>query len=350
MSAIPSAINTLTELLTHADSQYSLFDLGRQVRPLENGLFRDIELQRQPYPWPLQQQAWLAVHFYQPQEARHYLWFLKFALDEKGLLMSHGPKQFIEQVVTTLGYKLTGELDEEKAQRLAENPYTFRPAQAKMASLHAKLAKQLGQAPSSFYAPLCHYLGHIQEQDWQQLGVQGFADLSERLDEGHNLALVCKAIGQLPQEPLYALCQSLENCAFAPALQGALLERIGKEQECSQANDETIAYLCRALASCPSNSQINNKLLTLLQTHPTPALLLAIAGRLWPYLTQSALRDLYLERLAHQPPSMFAQLFAELVSIPVLRDSLLNKLRDPQRSEALSQAIGQLFRQNTMNR
>ena len=53
----------------------------------------------------------------------------------------------MDQVVETLGYKLTGELDEEKAQRLAENPYTFRPVEAKMASLHAKLARQLEQAP-----------------------------------------------------------------------------------------------------------------------------------------------------------------------------------------------------------
>jgi hypothetical protein len=60
----------------------------------------------------------------------------------------------MDQVVETLGYKLTGELDEEKAQRLADNPYTFRPAEAKMASLHAKLARQLEQALPPTTRPL----------------------------------------------------------------------------------------------------------------------------------------------------------------------------------------------------
>ena len=143
MSATPTAINTLTEFLTQAGTQFQLFDMGRQVRPLASDTFVRIEQQQEPYPWPLQQHAWLGVHFFQPSESRHYLWFLKFALDERGLLMSNGPKLFMDQVVETLGYKLTGDLDEEKAQRLADNPYTFRPAEAKMASLHAKLPTQV---------------------------------------------------------------------------------------------------------------------------------------------------------------------------------------------------------------
>ncbi|MGL5179535.1 MAG: DUF3549 family protein, partial [Aeromonas veronii] len=128
MSATPTAINTLTEFLTQAGTQFQLFDMGRQVRSLASDTFVRIEQQQEPYPWPLQQHAWLGVHFFQPSESRHYLWFLKFALDERGLLMSNGPKLFMDQVVETLGYKLTGDLDEEKAQRLADNPYTFRPA------------------------------------------------------------------------------------------------------------------------------------------------------------------------------------------------------------------------------
>lgn len=213
-----STINTLTEFLTQADTQFQLFDMGRQVRPLASDTFERIEQQQEPYPWPLQQHAWLGVHFFQPAESRHYLWFLKFALDERGLLIASGPKHFMDQVVETLGYKLTGDLDEEKAQRLAENPYTFRPAEAKMASLHAKLARQLEQAPSTYFEGLCHYLAAPTPEGWQTLGVQGFADLAERLQDERNLALVCKALPKLPQEPLYALCQSLENAFIDDAV------------------------------------------------------------------------------------------------------------------------------------
>ncbi|MEG0008283.1 MAG: DUF3549 family protein [Aeromonas sp.] len=338
-----SAINTLTEFLTQADTQFQLFDMGRQVRPLPSDLFARIEQQQEPYPWPLQQHAWLGVHFFQPTEAKHYLWFLKFALDERGLLMAAGPKHFMDQVVETLGFKLTGELDEEKAERLADNPYTFRPAEAKMASLHAKLARQLEQPPSAYYDALGHYLAAPGDDGWQTLGLQGFADLAERLQDERNLALVCKALPRLPKEPLYALCQSLENAPLPPAVQGALLERIGKEQECAEPDPETLAYLCRALASCNGNSLRTNKLLTLLQTQPSPALLLAIAGRLWPDLKSPQLLSLFLEQLALQPSQFFNQVFAELVTLPALRDDMLARLRDPKRSDALGQAIGRLF-------
>jgi len=343
MSATPTHINTLTEFLTQAGTRFQLFDMGRQVRPLASDTFVRIEQQQEPYPWPLQQHAWLGVHFFQPSEARHYLWFLKFALDERGLLVSSGPKHFMDQVVETLGYKLTGELDEEKAQRLADNPYTFRPAEAKMASLHAKLARQLEQAPSAYYEALCHYLAAPDEHGWQSLGLQGFADLAERLQDERNLALVCKALPKLPQAPLYALCQSLENAPLPPAVQGALLERIGKEQECAEPNPETLAYLCRALASCPGSTLRSNKLLTLLQTQPSPALLLAIAGRLWPDLKDAILLGDYLEQLAQQQTPFFNQVFAELVTIPALRNDMLARLRDPERSDALGKAIGRLF-------
>lgn len=338
-----STINTLTEFLTQADTQFQLFDMGRQVRPLASDAFERIEQQQEPYPWPLQQHAWLGVHFFQPAESRHYLWFLKFALDERGLLIGSGPKLFMDQVVETLGYKLTGDLDEEKAQRLADNPYTFRPAEAKMASLHAKLARQLEQAPSAYYEGLCHYLAAPGDEGWQALGLQGFADMAERLQDERNLALVCKALPKLPQAPLYALCQSLENVPLPPAVQGALFERIGKEQETAEPNAETLAYLCRALASCNGNAMRTNKLLTLLQTQPSPALLLAIAGRLWPDLKEPSLLSLFLEQLALQSTQFFNQVFAELVTLPALRNDMLARLRDPERSNALGQAIGRLF-------
>jgi hypothetical protein len=341
-----TAIHTLTDFLTQAETQFQLFDLGRQVRPLDSAEFVRIEQQAIPYPWPLQQHAWLGVHFFQATEEKHYLWFLKFALDERGLLISAGPKHFMDLVAETLGYKLTGDLDDATAKRLADNPYTFRPAEAKMASLHAKLGRQLEQAPSSYYQALCHYLAAPGQDGWQQLGLQGFADFAERLQQESNLALVCKAMARLPDEPLHALCQSLESAALPPALQGALLERLGKEQECASPDPETLAYLCRAFAASATNQARTNKLLTLLETQPSPSLLLALAGRLWPDLQQGPLLDLFLERLADQPTPFFNQVFAELVTLPLLRPQVLAILRSPDRSEALSRAIGRLFNAN----
>jgi hypothetical protein len=157
----------------------------------------------------------------------------------------------MDQVVETLGYKLTGDLDEEKAQRLADNPYTFRPAEAKMASLHAKLARQLEQALPPTTRPSAT-IWRRRGRGWQALGLQGFADLAERLQDERNLALVCKALPRLPQEPLYALCQSLENAPCPRRCRVPCSSASAREQECAEPNAETLAYLCRALASCPA--------------------------------------------------------------------------------------------------
>ncbi|MGL5947725.1 MAG: DUF3549 family protein [Aeromonas sp.] len=342
MSAVSSAINTLSEFLTHAGTEFQLFDLGRQVRPLDSELFTQIEAQQTPYPWPLQQHAWLGVHFFIPG-GQHYLWFLKFPLDEQGLLQSGGPKQFMAQVVELLGQQLTGELDEDKAQQLAQNPFIFRPAEVKLAGVHAKLARQLDNPPSLHLAGLEAYLTAPALGDWQRLGLQGFADLAERVREERYLALTCKALAQLPDAPLYALCQALESVALPPALQGALLERLQAELACTESNDETLAYVCRALASCPLSVQLTQHVARLLTQRPSQSVLLAIAGRLWPSLRDAAVRSAFLEALAGQVPSLFAQVFSELVMLPDLRPHLLAALRDPARSPRLSAAIGRLF-------
>lgn len=338
-----STIDTLTHFLTQAGTEFQLFDLGRQLRPLERARFERIERQEEPYPWPLQQKAWLAVHFHQ-EAGKHYLWFLSFPLDERGLLMSAGPKQFMELVVETLGYQLSGELDEAKAEKLASNPWTFRPAEAKMAALHARLSRQLAQPSSAYLAPLCAYLADPKGDGWQQLGLQGFADLAERISDPDILPLVCKSLPRLPDPVLHALCQSLESVALPPALQGALLERINQEQERGAPNPETLAHLCRAQASCPPQALRRAKLQTLLATQPSPALLLAIAGRLPGDLEDETLLSAFLEALATTEAALFGQLFAELVTLPSLRLQLLGKLRDPHRSEALGRAIGDLFK------
>ena len=92
----------------------------------------------------------------------------------------------------------------------------------------------------------------------------------------------------------------------------------------------------------PGNGLRTNKLLTLLQTRPSPSL----PRHRWPPLARSETPRTarpVLEQLALQPTQFFNQVFAELVTLPALRNDMLAKLRDPERSEALGLAIGRLF-------
>ena len=61
----------------------------------------------------------------------------------------------------------------------------------------------------------------------------------------------------------------------------------------------------------------------------------------WDILT------LYVELLAICEDQPFIGLYSDLVQIPEIREAMLGVLRWPEKSPQLTQAIGQLFGQNT---
>ena len=77
-----SSINALTRFLTQADTQFQLFDMGRQVRPLASDLFVRIEQQQEPYPGRCSNMPGSACTSSSPLSQDTTSWFLKFALDE----------------------------------------------------------------------------------------------------------------------------------------------------------------------------------------------------------------------------------------------------------------------------
>jgi len=69
-------INTLSEFLSKSQSQYRVFDMGRRVQKLSSDTFADFEDAKVPYPYPLQQHAWIAILFWNKQQSnQHYIWF-----------------------------------------------------------------------------------------------------------------------------------------------------------------------------------------------------------------------------------------------------------------------------------
>ena len=214
-------------------------------------------------------------------------------------------------------------------------PYTFRPAEAKMASLHAKAGPPAGAGPFRLLRGALPLSGGAGEEGGSTWGCRALPDLAERLQDERNLALVCRRC-RSSRRHRSTPCAKAWRTRPPPALQGALLERIGKEQECAEPDAETLAYLCRALASCPGNGLRSNKLLTLLQTRPSPSPAARHRGPPLARSEKSALLGLFLEQLALQPTQFFNQVFAELVTLPALRNDMLARLRDPARSEASS--------------
>ncbi|MDH1471111.1 DUF3549 family protein [Shewanella bicestrii] len=330
-------ITTLSQFLTTAKTQFQVYELGRRVQHIDMLAFHQIESLVTPYPYPIQGHAQFAIVFWNESQ-QHFIWFLKLPLDEQGLLSPAPRSQFIEMVLTALGQDPTQPLTDEQQDRLANNPFSFKPSQEKLAVFNALVRKQLGLSASIQYEFAVQYLsGQIATSEWQHIGLQGLSDVCVRLGELDHEQQLLASFDNSAIEVQIALCQCLEHLHLTEALANKLYAKF------VAAPPEYQAYYLRALASHTELSQ--QALAHLQQTERLEANeLISIAGRNWTVLKQELSRSIYLETLARQPQAFFNQIFADIVAIPSLRNHLLGELRNPNRSVQLSQAIGGLFK------
>jgi len=339
-------MNTLTDFLEQAQCQFRVYDLGRIVQKIDNSEFQKVANNEQAYPYPIQQHAFLAITFWQvAAQKEHFVWFLKMPLDEQGLMKITAQTSFIRMVVEAMGENLTADVSDKTQERLASNPFVFKPSAEKLAIFNANMNSVFVRPASSFYpAVQAYFSGSIDNKDWQTLGFQGFADIAARLDYDDNQKKIIAALPTLPEQPLQTLCLCLEN---QTNISTELVEKITEQakQRLHNGQTTTAILLLRAIAS--ANAQGLTK--QLLETQFSSELLhnadwyITIAGRCWTQLQDETLLNRYFEALATHQQALFPQLFADLVAIPSLREKVLKQLRLTARSPALSQAIGLLF-------
>jgi hypothetical protein len=340
------SMNTLTNFLKETQCQYCVYDLGRIVQKINNGEFQKVADNEQAYPYPIQQHAFIALTFWQiAAQKEHFVWFLKMPLDEQGLMKTTAQTSFIRMVVEAMGENLTADMSDKLQERLASNPFVFKPSAEKLAIFNANINVDFIRPASSFYLPVQDYFsGKHDWQQWHSLGFQGFADISARLSHEHNQLDIINALDSLPEQPLQTLALCLEN---QENISATLAEKIAQQstKRLKAGQTTTAILLLRAIAS--ANDQAITK--RLLNEQFTTDLVhqvdwyITIAGRCWVQLQDETLLNRYFEALATHQQTLFPQLFADLVAIPALRDNVLKQLRLTARSPALSQAIGLLF-------
>ncbi|WP_413692618.1 DUF3549 family protein [Psychromonas sp. KJ10-2] len=340
------SMNTLTDFLEQAQCQFRVYDLGRIVQKIENSEFQKVANNKQPYPYPIQQHAFVALTFWQvAAQKEHFVWFLKMPLDEQGLMKITAQTSFIRMVVEAMGENLTADVSDKTQERLASNPFVFKPSTEKLAIFNSNMNSIFVRPASSFYpAVQAYFSGSVNNQDWQTLGFQGFADLAARLDHDDNQQKIISALSTLPEQPLQTLCLCLENQSnIGSPLAEKIIEQA--KQRLQQGQTTSAILLLRALASAKGQG-FTKQLLD--AQFSTPLLheadwYITIAGRCWTQLQDETLLNRYFEALATHQQALFPQLFSDLVAIPALRDKVLKQLRLTARSPALSQAIGLLF-------
>lgn len=335
-------ITNLAGLLNSSQSDYLIYDLGRIVQPMTVTEFAEVCAQQRPYPYPLQHHAWFAVVFWGAQQpAEPFIWFLKFPLDERGLLNHLAQQEFIAQVLALLGQQLTHALTPEQEQQLQQSPYLFLPAEAKRAAFHAKLTHHWQHAPSAFYDLAKAELEQPSAEGWQQIGLQGIHDVITRLEPDSS---TCQAIAnhfaQYPEPLQNAVTEALEHCVPPPLLANQLQQLV--QQPTAPAAVRLNAL--RALAGCALQATVYESWELQLEQASVDELVI-IAARHWPALAHSSPRlERYLVQVAKQNnPALFAGLVRDLLQLPSTRVAALSLLQRNDLPAVLYQAWQQFI-------
>lgn len=328
-------IHTLSELLKNSGCEYQIFDLGRRIKTIPNKTFADIESGQQAYLYPLQRKAHLAIAYW--NEAKQpWIWFLKFELDERGLLKQAEIGNFIKYVLEAMGSRLNQEMSEEQHNKLANNPYTFKPAEEKMAVFHSQIRASLDLPCSQYYEHAQHYFsGGLGWDKWQTIGLQGITDMCARLGKEQNGVMLRKALKHLPNEPLYALLGALEHVDINQKLAERIAELATIEMDRHNPDLFLLSAYARALAG--AEQTVSAPIIDAILANPRLShqeVLIGIAGRSWHLLSNADTAEKFLLRLAQTGnQALFNQLFADLVMLPELRLVLLPLLHSSPSQE-----------------
>ncbi|MGS2720283.1 DUF3549 family protein [Paraglaciecola aestuariivivens] len=345
-----SQINTISEFLLQAGTDYRVFDMARGIRPLSSQTFLDIENGSQAAPFPRQQHAWFGILFFNKQLSKElYIWFVKLPLDEQGLVMNAGRQQFLHIVVEALGKSL--DKQDNPNNQLPENPFTFVPSQQQLASFNSICRTTLATPLSEHLDLAKQYICTPTMQDWRLVPMQGIADFCALITETTDNTQA-KLKQQLMQQFLHlapqvqeAICSALENHQVDEPLSLVLINWY----QTTPNDPQIMQAVLRALCQSQAKTEVKNLLHTLLenanQTQFQEPLVMLIAARHWQYLLDKTFLVSYLDLLAKQEFGLFSGLFSDLVQIPSLRETMLGMLRWPDKSPQLTQAIGQLFGQ-----
>ena len=343
-------ISNLSEFLRHSGAKYRVLDLGRRVQKIPAEFFEKIENAEIPYPTPFQRTALFGIIFWHPKAAnQHYVWFLRMPLDEQGLLLQSARDEFLVMVLERVGESMLAAADGQKIQgALKDSPYTFTPREDKMAAFNAQATHQLKLPPSRYYQNAYQYFTGQQHQDrWQQLAMQGVADFAIRLNDAEQALKVAQYLPELPPVPLQTFSQFLENAEPPTVLVEALADRL-KSELTVQATDSVnvVAYL-RAASNTTAQGLLNDMVERVLHHDCSRDIevLAVIGGRCWQSLKQPHLASLFCEQLAQNNAGQagFSQLLADVLFIPDMREPMMQALRSPERSAALSAAVGEML-------
>jgi len=342
----------LTTYLSQLEGNYRLFDVGRRIRKLDKKQFHQVEQLQIPYPTPYLHHAWLALYISQPSQPQNdTLWFLKWPLDEQGMLIPYVRDDLVNRLLQ-LSKQPLQQTDTELEDPLKDNPFSFNPDDVRRANLHALIQHSQHRKASEHFDSVVHYLqaGNLNPQtleQWQGLGIQGIADLAARLTD-HRQTL-SHSLSQLPSEPYLAFAQCLEHHSIPYEVAQAAAKRL--RHDLTQADNATAVEAGMRIVGACSDDQLRiNTWQAWFDSDYSDQVqtLLVFATRNFDDLAfVPNLIPTFIEKLARLDPSYttFIKIMNDLLFLPGLRALLLQALRNPDRPDVVASAMQALLNQ-----
>ncbi|MDB2705782.1 DUF3549 family protein, partial [Pseudomonadota bacterium] len=264
------------------------------------------------------------------------------------LLIQAARDEFLVMVLDRVGECMLASDNGEKIEgALKDSPYTFKPREDRMAAFNAQVTHTLALKPSAYFNDVnAYFSGETAIDNWQSLGLQGFADFAARIDNDKTLSLIA-ILPLLPVPPFIMLTTFLENVDVDLSVVEIFCERVHNELQEDHPNIGHIAACLRAVSNSSATGLVL-QMVTQVLSHPCSQnieLLATISGRLWRTLEREELCHLFVEQLANNDAGQaaFSQLLADLMFMPNMRAHVMTALRSTNRSDELSKAVGEMF-------
>lgn len=342
-------IQTLDDFFTRSGAEVSLYHMGRHVITCPRTTLATFERGEMAWPEPWQGQARLAIMFRLGDMPEPAIWFLALPLDEQGLLAPAQRDAFLNRLLETLGRTVSQVGREETADvehLMKDNPLAFTPSVTFQAMLNARATHDRGLAASQHLEPVEAYFSGQQTIDWQALGLQGIADYVIRMDPSDAEALA-QRLTTLPTAVIHSLCYCLEHQTFSETLVSAL--RLRGESAAQQGDVETLSACIRAVGN--ADSAVAGEWYSALLNDTAasgPDVLAAMAGRGWQYLEDGDRLPLFLQRLAEDERTDFANAVRDLALIPRLRLPVMMALRDAPEESPIQRRLAMMMSQRNV--
>jgi hypothetical protein len=326
-----NTINSISEFLLHAGTQYQVFDLGRETKQIDAQLFLDMENGAVPCQRPRQGKAWFALCFSQLENKvknkleQAYLWFIALPIDENSKIIAATRNHFLQVIVDAL------QNNPVLNDSLPDNPYLFAPTETQRGQLSALILSINPHQIEQRSKPVIAYLNAPGAVDWRKLVTQDIYCSANIINNEATLTeLVINRWSLYEEKVKSTLLKALSNVTLSSSLQSFFISELKNTTD----NAQSELFLLALSGTKPSieiQSLLAERLLAF--DHLNVDTLSIIAGRFYWHMSPGLVRLFFnacleIDTKLEKEGTLFAEFYKDLVAVPHLRNEVIKTLNE----------------------